>query len=446
MPRPNTNCNGVTRRDFIQVGLTGVLGFGLCDLMRLRAGASVPSSAKSSPKNVNCILIWLDGGPSHYESFDPKPDAPSEIRGDFKTIPTKVPGVHFSECVPKLAEVADKFTVVRSICHKDPNHGGGNHYMMTGMPTPVPVACGAFVTFHPSFGSMVSYDRGIRNGLPAYISIPEVSRSGGPNFLGGQHAPFIIDGYPNSKSFKVRDVVLPTEISEGRAAHRQELRRALDSMKRYSDKLADDPAVTFDQYYAQGLDLVASTQAQKAFDIHSEPEKVRETYGRNDFAQRLLLARRLVEVGVSFVTVYYGGWDHHTKIFEAYRGNHMKNLDQGLAALISDLDERGLLDNTLVLCLGEFGRTPKVNKDAGRDHWPGAMSVLMAGAGVPRGAIVGATDPKGYYASENVYKPEDFAATLYTKMGIDPNQVLHTNTGRPIQLVNGGRLMKELFT
>jgi hypothetical protein len=446
MPRAHTNCNGVTRRDFIQVGLTGVLGFGLCDLMRLRASASGRDGAPSpSAKNVNCILIWLDGGPSHYESFDPKPDAPSEIRGEFKTISTKIPGVHFSECVPKLAAVADKFTVVRSICHKDPNHGGGNHYMMTGMPTPVPVACGAYVTFHPSFGSMVSYDRGLRNGLPAYISMPEVSRSGGPNFLGGQHAPFVIDGYPNSKNFKVRDVVLPSDISEGRAAHRQELRRSLDSMKRYADKLADDPAVTFDQYYAQGLDLVSSTQAQKAFDIHSESDKVREAYGRNDFAQRLLLARRLVDVGVSFVTVYYGGWDHHTKIFDAYKGNHMKSLDQGLATLISDLDERGLLDNTLVICLGEFGRTPKVNKDAGRDHWPGAMSVLMAGAGVPRGAVVGATDSKGYYAAENVYKPEDFAATLYTKMGIDPNQVLHTNTGRPIQLVNGGRLMKELF-
>jgi hypothetical protein len=447
MARMNINCNGVTRRDFIQVGLTSVVGLGLCDLLRLRAVAagSGPASSVSAAKNVNCILIWLDGGPSHYESFDPKPDAPSEIRGEFKTIPTKIPGVHFSECVPKLAEVADKFTVVRSICHKDPNHGGGNHYMMTGMPTPMPVACGAFVTFHPSFGSMVSYDRGIRNGLPAYISMPEVSRSGGPNFLGGQHAPFVIDGYPNSKSFKVRDVVLPAEISEGRAENRQALRRSLDGMKRFSDKLAEDPAVTFDQYYAQGLDLVASTQAQEAFDINKEAEKVRDNYGRNDFAQRLLLARRLVEVGVSFVTVYYGGWDHHTKIFEAYRGNHMKNLDQGLAALISDLDERGLLDNTMVICLGEFGRTPKVNKDAGRDHWPGAMSVLMAGAGIPRGGIVGATDPKGYYASENVYKPEDFAASLYTKMGIDPNRILHTSTGRPIHLVNDGRLIKELF-
>jgi hypothetical protein len=446
MVRAKTNCNGVTRRDFIQVGLGGVVGLGLCDILRLRAHASERSGAGvSAGKNVNCILIWLDGGPSHYETFDPKPDAPSEIRGEFKSIPTKVAGMHFSECVPKLAEVADKLTIVRSICHKDPNHGGGNHYMMTGMPTPVPVACGAFVTFHPSYGSMVSYDRGIRNGLPAYISMPQVSRSGGPNFLGGQHAPFVIDGYPNGKNFKVRDVVLPADISEGRAESRQTLRHSLDSMKRFTDKLADDPAVTFDQYYAQGIDLVASPQAQKAFDINSEADKVRDGYGRNDFAQRLLLARRLVEVGVSFVTVYYGGWDHHTKIFESYRGNSMKNLDQGLSMLITDLDERGLLETTLILCFGEFGRTPKVNKDAGRDHWPGAMSVLLAGAGVPRGSVVGATDPKGYYASESVYKPEDLAATLYTKMGIDPNQILHTSTGRPIHLVNGGRLIKELF-
>src|SRR5262245_27466623 len=363
MPRANTNCNGVTRRDLIQVGLTGVIGLGLGDLLRLRGIAGGSNDApKSAGRNVNCILVWLDGGPSHYESFDPKPEAPSEIRGDFKTIPTKVPGVHFSECVPKLAEVADKFTVVRSICHKDPNHGGGNPYLMTGMHTPVPVACGAFVTFHPSYGSMVSYDRGIRNGLPAYVAMPEVSRSGGPNFLGGQHAPFVIDGGPNSTTFRVRDVVLPKEIAEGRAADREALRKSLDRMRRYADRLAEDPAVTFDQFYAQGLDLVASTPAQEAFDIHRESEAVREAYGRNDFAQRLLLARRLVEVGVSFVTVYYGGWDHHTKIFDAYKGDHLKRFDQGMAALVSDLDERGLLESTLVLALGEFGRTPKVNK------------------------------------------------------------------------------------
>ena len=448
MTRLTKNCAGFTRRDFIQLGLGGTLGLGFCDLLRLRAHAA-EAMAKAPPKragkNVNCILVWMDGGPSHYETFDPKPDAPSEIRGEFKAIPTKVPGLQFSECVPHLAGVADKLSIIRSIWHKDPNHGGGNHYMMTGAPTPVPVACGAYVTFHPSFGSMVSYDRGLRNGLPAYASLPNVSRSGGPNFLGGQHAAFVIDGNPNEKAFKVRDVVLPAEISEGRAANRLAMRQSLDQMKRYADKLAEDPAVTFDQYYAQGLDLVASPQAQQAFDIQRESDKVRDAYGRTDLGQRMLLARRLVEVGVSFVTVYYGGWDNHTKIFQTFKGDFMKKFDQGLAALIADLDERGMLDHTLVIALGEFGRTPKVNKDAGRDHWPGAMSVLMAGAGIPRGQAVGATDAKGYYASENVYKPEDFAASLYTKMGIDPHQVLHTNTGRPVQLVNGGRLIKELF-
>jgi len=208
---------------------------------------------------------------------------------------------------------------------------------------------------------------------------------------------------------------------------------------------AEDPAVGFDSFYHQGLDLVSSREAQAAFDLSKEPEKARESYGRNDFGQRLLLARRLVEVGVSWITVNYGGWDHHEKIFTGLKGSILRNLDQGLAALVNDLDDRGLLESTLVLALGEFGRTPKVNDRAGRDHWPHAMSVFMAGAGIPRGQIVGATDVKGYYAAENVNTPEDFAATLYTKMGIDPTMVLHTNTGRPVQLVNGGKPIKELF-
>jgi uncharacterized protein (DUF1501 family) len=207
----------------------------------------------------------------------------------------------------------------------------------------------------------------------------------------------------------------------------------------------DDPTVVFDQFYQQGFDLVSSQKAQAAFDISKEDEKLREKYGRNDVGQRLLLARRLVEVGVSWVTVNYSGWDDHRKLFETYKGKRLNTFDQGLSALLTDLKERGLLENTLVVALGEFGRTPKVNKDAGRDHWPHAMSVVMAGAGIPGGQIVGATDPKGYHASENVYRPEDFAASLYTKMGIDPNRVLQTNTGRPVQLVNDGRLIKELF-
>ena len=340
------NCAGVSRRDFLQIGLGGTLGLGLCDLLRARA---VAAPAAAPAKNVNCIMIWMDGGPSHYETFDPKPDAPAEIRGTFKTVPTCVPGVHFSEPVPELAKVFDKFTVIRSIAHKDPNHGGGNHYMMTGSPTPVPVGCGAFVTFHPSFGSMVSYDRGVRSGLPAYMAMPSNTRSGGPNFLGGQHAPFVIGGDPNANGFQVRDVVVPAEISEGKAKTRRELRTALDRMQRFNDKLVDDPAVVFDKFYQQGFDLVSSSKAQAAFDISREDAKVRDRYGRNDVGQRMLMARRLVEVGVSFVTVHYGGWDDHRKLFETYKGKRLQNFDQGLAALMSDLQASGLMENTLVI-------------------------------------------------------------------------------------------------
>lgn len=438
------NCDGLPRRDFLQLGLRGALGLGLCDLLRLKAKASEQAGGKSG-KQINCIMIWLDGGPSHFETFDPKPDAPAEIRGVFKTVPTNVPGVHFSEPVTKLAGAFDKYTVVRSICHKDPNHGGGNHYMMTGAPTPVPVGCGAFVTFHPSMGSMVSHERGVMNGLPPYMTTPSTTRSGGPNFLGGEHAPFIVGGYPNADSFRVHDVVLPGDLAEGRMKSRRDLRTALDRMKRSNDRVVEDPTVEFDKFYEQGFDLVSSAKAQEAFNIQREDPKVRERYGRNDMAQRFLLARRLVEVGVSWVTVNWGGWDTHGELEKTYKGDMLKTLDQGVSALLADLHERGLLDSTLVLLLGEFGRTPKINPGGGRDHWPHAMSVLMAGAGIPGGQIVGATDAKGYYASENVYRPEDFAASIYTKMGIDPNQTLHTNTGRPVHLVNNGRLIRELF-
>jgi len=440
----NRNCAGVARRDFIQLGVGGVLGLGMGDLVRLRADAA-RAVGKASPDDVNCILVWLDGGPTHYETFDPKPDAPSGVRGEFKPIPTTVPGVSFCETMPKLAKTLNRMAIIRSICHKDPNHGGGNHYMMTGAPTPVPVNCGSSVSFHPSFGSTVSHLRGIRDGLPAYATLPRKSRSAGPHFLGGQHAPFVIDGDPNRKGYRVRDVVLPRSISEGRADTRLKLRRSLDRMLRIADAAAADPAVEFDSFYQQGIDLISSPKAQAAFDVEQEPAAVRDRYGRNDFGQRLLLARRLAGVGVSFVTVYNGGWDHHTNIFKEPFRKKVDLVDTGMAALINDLHERGQLDSTLVLLLGEFGRTPKINKDVGRDHWPHAMSVLVAGAGVPPGQIIGSTDVKGYYASDRIYSPEDFACSLYTKMGIDPHKILYTNTGRPLPIVNGGAPIKELF-
>lgn len=436
------NCAGYGRRDFLQLGL-GAVG-GLSQLMAWRTQAA-QAVGKNSAEDINCILIWLDGGPSHYETFDPKPQAPSDIRGEFGSIKTSVPGVHFSAVMPHLAKQMHRMTILRSLCHKDPNHGGGNHYLMTGAPTPVPVGCGAFVSYHPSFGSMISYSRGVRGGLPAYMSLPEVSRSGGPHFLGAQHAPFVVAEDPANENFRVRDVALPAGISEGRALARRELRAALDNMQRIPDKVAEDPTVGFDTYYQQATELITSASAQAAFEIQREPQKVREKYGMNPFGQRCLLARRLVEVGVSFVVNHYGGWDHHKAVFKAMKDDDGPKMDQGVAALIEDLDERGMLDSTLVICLGEFGRTPKVNKDAGRDHWPNAMSVLFAGAGVPRGQVIGATDEKGYYASENIYAPEDFAVSLYTKLGVDPHQVLHTPAGRPVQLVSGGKVIRELF-
>lgn len=431
------------RRNFLHLGLGALGGIGLSDILKLRSQAA---AAKGTAANdVRCILVWLDGGPSHYETFDPKPDAPKEIRGEFKSIKTKTPGIHFSEVMPKLAQVSDKLTIVRSIAHEQNNHGAGNHYMMTGRPTPVPVGCGAYVTFHPSYGSVVSYKRGMKQGMPPYISTPRMTRSGGPNFLGAQHAPFIIADNPDSKGFKVRDVSIPTAVNDGRANSRKALRESLDQLKRINETIAEDPAVSFDEFYSQGFELITSQEAQAAFDIEKEPEQTRELYGRNDFGQRLLLARRLTEVGVPFVTISYGGWDDHSDLFKGYKKNKAERLDQGLSALISDLHQRGTLDNTLVIALGEFGRTPKINKRGGRDHWSFAMSVLMAGAGIPGGQVVGATDAKGYYASENIYSPEDFAASIYTKMGIDPSLILHDTANRPLQLVDHGHPIKELF-
>jgi len=437
------NCNGVSRRDFIQLGLSSLVGLGMTDLMRLQA--ATPNTGKVKPGDMRCVIIWLDGGPTHYETFDPKPEAPSEIRGEFKPIKTNVPGIEYCEILPHLAKIADKTCVIRSICHNQNNHGAGNHYMMTGLPTPMPVNCGANASFHPSMGSVVSYFRGQPNKMPAYFALPKKARSGGPHMLGAEHAPFVIGGDPNREGFKVRDVVLPTGISQGRATTRRRLKDALDRMLRMNDKMAQDPAVDFDSYYEQGFDLISSREAQAAFDITLETDATRDTYGRNALAQRFLLARRLLEVGVPFINIYYGGWDHHVNIFESLKNKKVPDLDQGLAAFISDLDDRGLLESTLVITMGEFGRTPKINERGGRDHWSSAMSVHIAGGGVPPGQVVGATDIKGYYASDNIYTPQDLVASVYAKMGIDPFQHLHTETGKPVQLVYDAKLIKELF-
>lgn len=449
---PLRNCEGMTRRNCLQLGLAGFAGGGLTNLLRLRAQAAegAPNPAKSAArKPTSVIMVWLDGGPSHFETFDPKPDAPIEIRGEFDPIATRTPGMFFSENMKALAGISDKLCVVRSICHNQGNHGAGNHYMMTGSPTRIPVGCGAFVSFHPSFGSVTAYERKTPRGLPGYFSIPSMSRSGGPNFLGAKYAPFVVSDDPSREAFRVRDVNLPAGLTDDRFMGRRDLRKLVDQLPRFADAAAGDPVGAVDAYTQQGYDLITSVQAQQAFNVGGEADKVRDAYGRNAFGQRCLLARRLVEAGVPWITLYDGGWDSHSDIFPKFR-NDAPKLESSVAALISDLDERGLLDTTLVVMLGEFGRTPKISTlsgrgTPGRDHWANAMSVLFAGCGVPGGAVIGATDRNGYAAVERVLSPENFASTIYRKLGIDPDKIYYTPQGRPTHLVSDPTPIKELM-
>ena len=439
------NCEGMQRRDCLKLGLGALLSGGFVDAIRSRGIAG----ESTAPKKTSCILIWLDGGPSHFETFDPKPRAPSEIRGEFQPIQTKIPGVYFSENMTRLAAISDKLTILRSVCHNQNNHGAGNHYMMTGAPTRIPVSCGSFVSFHPSMGSVVSAERGAPDGLPPYFSLPSMTRSGGPNFLGARHAPFVVSDDPNQKSFTVRDVTIPRELDDGRANDRREMRKRLDQFVRFHDRAAGDPALGADENYQQAVSLMTSAAAQRAFEIHREPDEVRNAFGRTSLGQRALLARRLVEAGVPFVTLNDGGWDHHSNIFPAFKSQGQK-LEAVVATLIEDLDQRGLLDTTLVLVMGEFGRTPQISTlpgstTPGRDHWSSAISVLAAGCGTPRGQVVGATDSRGYAAIEKIYGPENLASSVYLKLGINPDKMLYTSTGRPTHLVSDPRPIAEMM-
>ena len=435
------------RRNWLQLGVAGLAGGSFTNLLELReaCAASLPAGRKTA----SCILIWMDGGPTHFETFDPKPEAPVEIRGEFQPINTNVPGIQICEHLPKLANMADKYAIVRSVCHNQGNHGAGNHSMMTGAPPRIPVGCGAFVSFHPSLGSVAAKERPAPHGLPPYFSMPSMSRSGGPNFLGAKYAPFVVGGDPNNKHFRVRDVELPSGINDERFQSRRDLRHLVDRLPRFSDPSTADPVVAVDEFFQQGVELITTPEAQKAFDIHSESDATRDAYGRNSFGQRALLARRLVEAGVPFVTLYDGGWDHHSDLFGALK-TRLPSWDQTVAALISDLDQRGLLETTMVIALGEFGRTPKIStlpgqSKAGRDHWANAMSILFAGGGTPGGQVIGATDRQGHSACERILAPENFVSTVYLKMGIDPDKVYYTPSGRPTHLVSDPTPIKELM-
>ncbi len=427
-----TQCDGLSRRNFLKVGALLTGGLTLPGLLRCRA-----ESPKSDQRSA--ILIYLGGGPSHFETFDPKPDAPTEIRGPYKPINTSVPGVQISETLPMLAKLAHRYSLIRSCAHDNPGHGGGNRYVHTGYKS----ASLEFEQPHdyPGLGSVVAKVRGpMSNGMPTFIRCP-ASNDPGPAFLGNAYNPF--DVYSTGRPLGATvEPILPL----ARIEDRRTLRDAFDTVQRHGDEKAKMDAM--DDLERQAFEMISKPAARRAFDLNREPQPLRERYGQHDAGKSFLLARRFIEAGAGIVSVRMGSWDHHGNAGGTIKTGAEANnppLDQALSALLEDLHDRGLSERVLVWCWGEFGRTPMINKDFGRDHWPQAMSVLMAGGGLKTGEVVGATNKKGEQPANRPLSPADVLATVYRQLGIDTAQVFQQSGNRPVPILNHGTAIEELI-
>src|SRR5437867_3332014 len=406
----NRVCTGspLDRRNFLHVGFVGGLGLTLDQYFRLQSAQGAEPANK--PKAEACIHIFMPGGMAHQESWDPKPFAPIEYRGEMASIPTKIPGINFNECLKQTAQLADKIAVCRSMTHGEAAHERGTHNMFTGYrPSPA-------LQF-PSFGSVISHEFGPRNNLPPYVCIPsQPSTYAGPGYLSSAFAPFSLGSDPANPGFTVQDLTLPGGVDEKRFTTRKSMLEAVND--HFAAKEKADGLEAMDTFYQRAFNLIRSQKAREAFNINAEPAKLRDEYGRNAAGQRLLLARRLVEAGVRFVSLTYGGWDLHSGI----KGGTLSQLpqfDQGFAALIRDLDRRGLLDATLLMISSEFGRTPKINATAGRDHWPKVFRVVLAGGGIKKGFIYGTSDATATEPEDDPLTVEDLAMTVYRQIGSD---------------------------
>jgi hypothetical protein len=428
-------CDGINRRDFIRVGTLGFAGLSLSDILRMQA-ASADGGSAAKAKSV--IVLWMDGGPPQHDTFDPKPDAPSDVRGEFKPISTNVAGVQVCELLPQLAKQMDKVALIRTLAHNEGAHERAQHLLLTGW-HPLPSLV------YPSMGSVVSKEMGPVGTLPPYVAVPNSgfgSGYGGSGYLEAAFNPFSVGGDPNNGKFTVRDVSLPDGVTVERFDRRRTLLHALDgAFKRFEGSTVQ---ASRDTFYTRAYDIISSPDAKKAFSIAEEPDKVRDRYGRHTFGQSCLLARRLVEAGVRYINVTMGGWDTHSDNFKQLKDNLLTPLDTGYSALLEDLKQRGLLDTTLVLWMGEFGRTPKINQLAGRDHWPDTGCVLVSGAGVRGGQVIGVTDAEGGKPTDRKVSPEDIVTTVYQKLGITWDKEYMTPQGRPIKIVTGGEPVKEL--
>ncbi len=429
------------RREFLSVGALGGLSLGLTlgDLLSLEANAAGEDwkdvAGQSKPgKAKNIINIYLPGGSAHQESWDPKYLSPAEYRGPLGTVKTNT-GEYFSQNLKNTAKLADKLAVIRSMTHSEAAHERGTHNMMTGVrPSPA--------TVFPSIGSIISHEFGPRKSLPPYVAVPRQSGYGGTGYLGSAFGPFSLGADPGSSSFRVRDLALPAGIDDKRFAKRRSMRSIVDS--HFSALEKSDALDGMDSFYQRAYAMISSPEARDAFDINKEPAKLRDEYGRNTAGGRFLLARRLVEAGVRMVSTTYGGWDHHSNIAAA-NNSQMPPFDQAFAALIRDLSQRGMLEDTLVMVTSEFGRTPKINGTAGRDHWPKVFSVVMAGGGVKGGVIHGMSDPTGAEPEEDAVHVPDWAATVYTLAGIDPHRRLVGPGNRPMPINYDGEVVKEVL-
>lgn len=428
---------GGSRREFLQVGAVSGLGLSLGSLLRSESARGDTKSFHTFEGTAKSVIhIWLPGGWAQQETFDPKPLAPLEYRGDMGTVDTCLPGVVFNEKLAHTAKIADRITVVRSMTHGEAAHERGTHNMFTGYrPSPA--------LTYPSFGSVVAHELGPRENLPPYVCLPNLpAPDAGAGYLGSGFGPFTLGSDPADGNFTVRDLSLPGGVDAQRFATRQKLR---DIVGRHFQRLEDNANLeAMDEFYTRAYDLVSSARARAAFDIGSETAAIRDEYGRNQAGQRMLLARRLVESGVRLVTLNYGGWDMHAKITEGIN-NTLPAFDQAYAALIRDLERRGLLDSTLVMVSSEFGRTPKINKDAGRDHWPKVFSVVLAGGGVKRGLIYGSSDSIAAEPADSPLTIEDLATTIYHCLGIVADKELVAPGNRPVEIVDGGKVRKELL-
>jgi hypothetical protein len=427
---------GVDRRGFLTVGAIGGLGLTLGDLFRIQAArASDPAAKEAAATSV--ISIFLPGGFAQQETFDPKPHAPVEYRGPLGSIDTVLPGVRFGELLQHTAKVADKLAICRSLTHGEAAHERGTHNMFTGYrPSPA--------LQYPSFGAVVSHELGSRENLPAYVCIPaQPNEFAGSGYLSPAYAGFSLGADPADPKFRVRDLNLPAGIDVARFEKR---RRMLDVVNdHFRQKEQSDALDALDTFYQRAYGLISSTKAQEAFDMAREPDAIKDEYGRNQAGMRMLLARRLVESGVRFVTLTYGSWDHHDNIAGNMKTT-MPAFDQGFAALVRDLERRGLLASTLVCVTTEFGRTPKINPTAGRDHWPKVFSIAMAGGGIKGGIVHGSSDATASEPEDDPLTIEDWATTVYDRLGIDARKELMAPGGRPVEIVDGGKVRSQLLT